>query len=116
MIITQNNTAVIHMHVMEIRMSGTRNLFVLVERKNMLIKDNISRDIHPTRFSIKTFIPFMQGAIAEKYTFFGMKKKFVFVVSTQMRPTSTSKHSHHEIIWWCMKKMLYRAGVVKDSE
>jgi hypothetical protein len=87
-----------------------------VERKNMLIKDNISRDIHHIRFSIKTFIPFMQGAIADKYTFFGTERKFVLVVSTQIRPTSTSKHSHRGIIWWCMKKMLYRAGVVKDSE
>jgi hypothetical protein len=69
----------------------------------MFIKDNISRDIDTTGVSVKTFVAFMQCAVAEKHAFFGAKRKFVFGVRTKMGPTCATENFEKGVIWWCMK-------------
>jgi hypothetical protein len=73
------------------------------ERKNVLIKYNILRDINSTRRDIQTLKPFMQVTVAKEDTLFGAKGKLLLVVGTQIRPTGTPKHTKRGIIWLCME-------------
>jgi hypothetical protein len=47
---------------------------------------------------IKALAFFVKGGIAQKNTQFGTKFKFMFVVRSKMRPTSTIKDFEHRII------------------
>jgi len=87
---------------------------MLVKREDMFIKDNIPRYIYTARGSIKALVPFMQGTVAKKNTLRRAKSEFIFVISSQMRPTSTAKHTEQGVIGFSVKKTLKRTGIIND--
>jgi hypothetical protein len=50
------------------------------EGKNILIKNDVARDINASSRNIKTLEPFVQIAIAKENTFFRSKLKFMSII------------------------------------
>jgi hypothetical protein len=44
------------------------------------MKNDITRDIHPTSWNMIAFVTFVITAITEEYTFFGTKIKFILII------------------------------------
>jgi hypothetical protein len=63
----------------------------LSKRENILIKDNITRDIYTPGGHIKTFNTFMTRTITKKNTTFRAEREFVFVIRMKVGPTRTAK-------------------------
>jgi hypothetical protein len=83
------------------------------ERKHVFIEDNISRNKDSIRRNMKTLVTFVLRAISKEDTLFGMKLKFVLIVWTNVRPTSTSKHLEKSVVRRPLKKLLNRSFHVK---
>jgi hypothetical protein len=66
--------------------------------KHILVKNDITRDIHAVCGDMKTLVTLVERAIAEEDTFFRSKFEFVFVVRTEVRPTCTAEHLEKGII------------------
>jgi len=60
-------------------------------RNNRFIKDNMMRDIHFANRNIKAFVIAMTNAITNKYAIFKTKIHFALIITTQIKPASTSK-------------------------
>ena len=66
--------------------------------KNMLIKHNIPRYIDTICGNMKTFISFMERAIAKKDTLLGTKLELALVIWMDMGPASTPKHLEKGVV------------------
>ena len=73
-------------------------------RENRLVKNNITRDIDPTRGAIKTLIALMQRAIGKENTHLGTKLWLVSIILAKNRPASTPKNPKRGIIGLNMKQ------------
>lgn len=85
------------------------------KRKHTLIKYDITRNVYTTGINIKTLVPFMEGAIPDKYTLLGAERKFIFIIWTKVWPACTTKNTKHGIIRRSIKKTLQRTFVINDS-
>ena len=74
--------------------------------KNMLIKHDIPRYIDTICGNMKTFISFMERAIAKKDTLLGTKLKLALVIRAKMWPASTPKNLKKCIIRLFIKENL----------
>ena len=59
--------------------------------ENILIKDNISRNIDTTSGHIKAFNSFMTRTISKENTPFRSEREFMLVIWTKVGPASTTK-------------------------
>jgi hypothetical protein len=53
-----------------------------------------------TSVYIKAFVPLMKQTITDKNAWLGAERKFVFIIGSEVRPTSAAKNFEHGIIWW----------------
>jgi hypothetical protein len=60
-------------------------------RNNRFIKDNMMRHIYFANRNIKTFVIAMTNTITNKYSIFKTKIHFILIITTQIKPVSTSK-------------------------
>jgi hypothetical protein len=65
----------------------------IFEGKHCLIEDNIPRNIDPSTRDFKTFNPFVARTVADESTLGRAKRKFAFVIRSQVGPTGTTKNS-----------------------
>ena len=68
------------------------------QRENMLIKHDNPRYVDTICGNMKTFISFMERAIAKKDTLLGTKLKLALVIRAKMWPASTPKNLKEGII------------------
>jgi len=71
------------------RRKGRLRKQIIIGKTNF-IKDNIFGNINTSRFS-QAKISFMRFRVTKKYTLFGTKLKFIFVIRSKKRKTSTPK-------------------------
>ena len=64
----------------------------------MLIKDNITRNIHTICWDMKAFIPFVHRTIPKEDTFFRTELKLATIIRTEMRPARTTEHFKKRVI------------------
>ena len=79
------------------------------KRKNMLIKDNITRNIHTICWNVKAFITFVQRTVPKEDTFFRTKLKLTIIVRTEMRPTRTTEDFEKSVVRSLMKQEFKRS-------
>jgi hypothetical protein len=72
------------------------------------------RNINSTFSHIKTFEPFVNIAITQKNTLFGVKLKLVCVEWTEIGPTSATKSVQANIIGFFLEHDLKRGGKIQD--
>jgi hypothetical protein len=85
------------------------------EREDILVEDNIARNINTIRWHMKTLIPFVKRAIPQKHTFFRSKLQLPFIIWSKMRPTCTPKNFKEAIIWLITKESFKRSLHVNDT-
>ena len=83
--------------------------------KNMLIKHDIPGYVDTIGGNMKTFVPFMKRAIAQKNTLFGAKLKLVLVVRAEMWPASAPKDLKKGIIRLFIKENLNGSLHIQDT-
>ena len=84
------------------------------KEKNMLIKDNITRDIHTICWNMKAFIPFMHRTIPKEDTFFRTELKLATIIMTEMRPAHTTEHLKKGVIRSLMEQECKRSFHTKE--
>jgi len=78
----------------------------LGERKNMLIKDDISRYIYATSGYIKALEAFMKITIPKKNTLLRTESKFMGIIGTKIWPTCATKRAERVIINLLLEKFV----------
>ena len=77
--------------------------------KDILIKNNVPRDIDMIGRNMETFIPFMKRTVAQKHTLLRTEIKFMTVIRSKMRPASTPKYLKKGVVRCFIKKSLKRS-------
>ena len=68
------------------------------ERKNIFIKNNITRDVDTISRNMETFVTFVRRTVTKEDTFFGPKLEFTLIVWTKMGLARTTKKLEESII------------------
>jgi hypothetical protein len=63
---------------------------------------------------VEALVATMRGTIADKDACVGAKIKFMLVIGPEMRPTSTTKHSHKVVVRSKVEQFLKRGCIFKD--
>jgi hypothetical protein len=82
------------------------------EGKNVLIKDNITRDVDPTSGEAEALETLMHVTISQENAFLRTKFKFAGVERPKMGPTRTSKDLQGWEVWFDMKQAFKGSGIV----
>jgi hypothetical protein len=83
--------------------------------KNLLIKNNIKRDVDATSRNAQELKSFVHGAIAQEHTSFRPEGKFSSIIWLKVRPTGTPKDPEHRVIEFFMKQGFKRRGNIEGS-
>jgi hypothetical protein len=83
------------------------------ERKNILIKNNIARNINAPFRWLKTFKTFVGVAVAKKDTSFGTELNLSCIVGAKIGPTCTPKSSKKGVVR-CMTMTTFKGGFIMN--
>lgn len=84
------------------------------KRKDVFIKNHITRDVHSARSNIKALIAFMHGTITQEHTLFGAEFKFMFVKGAQVGPHGTTKYAKKSVVRFSTKEPFEGSLVFDD--
>ena len=85
------------------------------ERKNGLIKNNVTGDVHSVCRNMEALVAFMDGAITEEDTLLRTELKLMMIIWTEMRPACTTEDFEEGIVRHLSKKALKRSLHVDDT-
>jgi hypothetical protein len=80
------------------------------ERENSFIKNDIPRNVNPSRGWFMALEPFVPTTITKENTSNRSEGKFLGIIWSQIWPARTAKNPERLIVWFLLEKML-RWGV-----
>jgi hypothetical protein len=78
----------------------------ILERKNLFIKNYISRNVDPTTCYLKAFVSFVKTIVAQEDTLLRSKSKFLRIKGPKIWLASATKNSHVGIVRCGSKKFM----------
>jgi hypothetical protein len=100
-----------YMHMVIVQIKTTTDLIrcnvggrTVCKGKNCFIEYDIPRDIDTSRARVKALVPLMKPTVTQEHASFRPEREFVFVIRSQIWPTSAAKYTEHGIIWWSFEE------------